>query len=99
VLGVARGQARVRFGGDKGKVIEVHAGDVIVLPAGTGHQRISASKDLLVVGGYPTPNNYDECKATATDREHALRTIPQVRLPEKDPVYGANGPVIELWKS
>src|SRR5881394_2316837 len=28
VLGIARGQARVRFGGDAGEVLEISAGDV-----------------------------------------------------------------------
>ena len=39
VLGVARGDARVRFGGERGKELRLKAGDVVILPAGTGHQR------------------------------------------------------------
>src|SRR5262245_27811551 len=42
-MGIARGRARVRFGGAGGKEIDLTAGDVAVLPAGTGHQRISSS--------------------------------------------------------
>ena len=50
---LARGHARIRFGGNKGRVLKLRSGDVVILPAGTGHQSLSASKDLLVVGAYP----------------------------------------------
>jgi uncharacterized protein YjlB len=37
-LGIARGQGKVRFGGNKGTTVQLKAGDVAILPAGTGHQ-------------------------------------------------------------
>ena len=35
---------------------------------------------------------------TAQDHVYALKTIPKVRPPRKDPVYGAAGPLLRLWK-
>ena len=98
VLGVARGQARVRFGGDHGKELEISAGDVAILPAGTGHQCISASRDFSVVGAYPPGPPMDLVRPTPENHAKALKTIPQVKLPKTDPVRGADGPLLRLWK-
>ena len=44
VLGVARGNAQVEFGGVKGRTLALKAGDVAILPAGTGHRLIETSQ-------------------------------------------------------
>ena len=97
VLGIARGRAQVRFGGHSGRVLNVKAGDVAMLPAGTGHQCLKASKDFLVVGAYPPSGTYDECRGTRAEHERALKTIPKVARPKKDPVYGRTGALLALW--
>jgi uncharacterized protein YjlB len=95
-LGIARGFAKVQFGGVRGPIIEVSAGDVAVLPAGTGHKRIEASDDFLVVGAYPPDGRYDLCTRQA-DRERALTTIAKTPRPATDPVFGGAGPLIDAW--
>jgi uncharacterized protein YjlB len=97
VLGVAGGEARVHFGGKKGRTVVLKAGDVVVLPAGTGHQALSASKDLVVVGAYPPQGKYEEYEGSLSEHGRAARMISKVALPKKDPVYGANGPLKRLW--
>jgi uncharacterized protein YjlB len=97
VLGIARGRGKVRFGGNKGKTIKLRAGDVAILPAGTGHQCLTASADFLVVGAYPPSGTYDEC-TKSEDHGRALKTIPKVGRPRKDPVYGSKGPLLSVWK-
>jgi len=98
VLGVARGQATVRFGGDHGEAFELRKGDVVILPAGTGHQCLRASKDLLVVGAYPPSGTYDECRGSPQERERALKSIAKQPLPAKDPVYGQTAPCSQRGK-
>ena len=96
VLGIARGQARLQFGGGLGKVIEVRPGDVVIVPAGTGHQRLGASDDLLVVGAYPPFGTFDVC-TKPEEYPAAVISIPTVRPPNEDPVYGSRGPLLRLW--
>jgi uncharacterized protein YjlB len=98
VLGVACGHARVRFGGDKGKELDISAGDVAILPAGTGHQCLSASADFCVVGAYPPGPAMQITRPTPENHKKALKTIPEVKLPKTDPVRGENGPLVKLWK-
>ena len=98
VLGIARGRAKVRFGGERGEVLEISAGDVAILPAGTGHQCISASPDFSVVGAYPPGPPMDLQRPTSENHARALKTIPKVKLPTTDPVMGADGPLVRLWR-
>jgi uncharacterized protein YjlB len=98
-MGVARGFARVRFGGEKGREIEVAAGDVVVLPAGTGHQCTRESPDLVVIGAYPPSGRYDLCRGSRAEHTKALVTIPQVPPPATDPVFGPKGPLLDLWRA
>jgi uncharacterized protein YjlB len=97
-LGVARGHARVRFGGDTGRELEISAGDVAILPAGTGHQCIAASPDFCVVGAYPPGSQMQITRPTPENHAMALKTIPQVKLPNTDPVLGQHGGLLKLWK-
>src|SRR6201996_1835573 len=97
-LGVARGHARVRFGGDKGGEFELSAGDIAIITAGTGHQCPSASPDFSVVGAYPPGPKMQITRPTPDNHAKALKSIPQVPLPKIDPVMGAKGPLIRLWK-
>lgn len=100
VLGIARGSAKVRFGGDQGEVLDLEPGDIAVLPAGTGHQRLAAADDLVVIGGYPPSGTYNLCRGDRPpDREAALKNIAHVPKPASDPVSGRNGPLLALWTS
>ncbi|WP_279361896.1 cupin [Xanthomonas sacchari] len=96
VLGVARGNARVLLGGPVGIEVALAAGDALLLPAGTGHCRLSASADFMVVGAYPDGQDWDICRQ-APDAT-MLQRIAQVPVPQSDPLLGTGGPVLEYWR-
>jgi uncharacterized protein YjlB len=98
VLGITRGQANVRFGGEQGVLIEVCAGDVVVIPAGVGHRNEGSSADLEVVGAYPENHEPDICTGDGSERDRALKALAHVPLPNADPVFGAEGPLFDRWK-
>ncbi len=97
-MGIARGRAKVRFGGERGEEIDVLPGDVVILPAGTGHQCLSQHPELVVIGAYPPSGKYDLCRGSKADRTRALRAIPYVPRPVSDPVFGVHGPLVALWR-
>ena len=99
VLGIARGRAKVRFGGPHGEDLDITAGDVAVLPAGTGHQRLFASPDLMVIGAYPPTGTYNLCQGTPAEYARARAAIAKVPLPQSDPIHGADGPLTRLWRA
>ena len=98
VLGIAAGRANVVLGGPHGRRFELVAGDVAVLPAGTGHCNAGSDADLLVVGAYPNGMRWDIRRGDPDERDEVLANIARVPLPAQDPVQGKHGPLLELWR-
>lgn len=97
-LGIAKGHALVLFGGENGEAIQLNAGDIAILPAGTGHKCIFSSHDFTVIGAYPPGDTMQITRPTPDNARRARETIPQVPAPPSDPVYGRDGPLLRLWK-
>lgn len=97
ILGIAAGEAEVRFGGESGKTLSVKAGDAVLIPAGVAHKRLSSSPDLLVIGAYPAGQYADLMREGAEDRAAIRQRVEAVAKPRTDPIGGATGPLRDLW--
>ncbi len=98
VLGCYFGSATIQFGGEKGEILEIEAGDVAILPAGTGHKRLRSSGDFGVVGGYPRgQESYDMRTGESGERPLVIENIRHLSLPDVDPISGPEGPLMEAW--
>src|SRR3954447_19180068 len=90
VLAVVAGSATLELGGPQGEAFEVAAGDVLVLPAGTGHRRAAAAGGFTVVGAYPAgQEDYDLLRGDDPAEVAAARErIAALGAPPGDPIGG-----------
>jgi len=98
VLAVIGGSARVMLGGPEGEEVEIKAGDVVLIPAGVGHCRLSSSGGFRVVGAYDRGLSYDLCKGDPGERPQVLVNIKQVPMPKQDPVTGERELLYGCWR-
>ncbi|HEV2128429.1 MAG TPA: hypothetical protein VGR22_07420 [Thermomicrobiales bacterium] len=97
VLGIARGSVTIQLGGPSGETLDLAAGDIALLPAGTAHKNLGQSDDLLVIGAYPPGQRPDMLRGEPDERPEADQNIATVPLPATDPVTGDDGPPPE-WR-
>lgn len=86
LLVCTRGGATVRFGG-AAQVVDVGAGDVVLIPAGVGHEGVAEREGFECVGAYPDAQEAVEVWAASEARcaEGAARAL-RVAIPPSSPV-------------
>ncbi|MES2456319.1 MAG: cupin domain-containing protein [Bacteroidota bacterium] len=98
VLGVFSGNALLQLGGPEGEKFHVRPGDVMVLPAGTGHISLSHSDDFAVVGAYPNGLEPDLIKLEDIRPDQVAEKVDAIPVPGKDPFHGLSGSgLISSW--
>ena len=97
-LAVVAGRATIELGGPQGQPFEVAQGDVLVLPAGTGHRRATPRDGFTVVGAYPAgQEDYDLLRGDDPAEVAAARErIARLPAPPQDPVGGEG---VARWAS
>jgi len=98
-IAVARGRARAQFGGGNGEALDLMAGDVVVLPAGTGHQRLFQTPDLVVIGACPPNGHYNLCRGSKAEHALSLAVIPRVSPSDAEPVIWTGRQLLALWRA
>ena len=98
-LTVASGSADLILGGPGCREIPVSSGDVLVLPAGTGHCRLAATGDFTVCGAYPPGQQNPEIVRAEGSvlRSGDFKAVAATALPWSDPIHGAHGPLMSAW--
>ncbi|PSK34304.1 hypothetical protein B9Z65_8630 [Elsinoe australis] len=84
----------------KGIEFDLEAGDLVIQPAGVAHCNLESSDDFEYIGVYPQgsphwDNNW--CRVDAEETHEKSLTAEQIPIPSTDPVYGTNGPLVDIW--
>ncbi|OWZ62233.1 hypothetical protein AYX14_05636 [Cryptococcus neoformans] len=102
---VTSGSARLCFGGppeegNNGRLeVEVKKGDVMIVPAGVSHGMLENRGGFEMLGGYPIgAEDWDFCVGKEEEKGEAWERIKGLAWFEKDPVYGDQGPVLDVVK-
>lgn len=98
VLAIYAGSCIVLLGGDGSVKLQLVSGDVVIIPAGVSHKCLSASKDFRCVGAYPNGRDFDINTGKPGERPAVDVRIAKLPIPQYDPVYGKDGPLLEWWK-
>ncbi len=97
VLGIYSGSARLHLGGEAGEILQVAAGDVIIIPAGVGHKNLG-SQGLGVVGAYPDGRSWDLNRGLPGERPQADKNIVTLPIPDNDPLLGPDNGIKKIWR-
>lgn len=98
-LGIARGETVLELGAEQDVCLTLRKGDVVVIPAGVAHRNLGKENDVVCVGGYPGGMQYNMKYGKAGERPEADDEIAKIPLPEYDPIFGKNGPLVRIWRS
>ena len=99
ILVILNGSCRVQFGGVNGSTLNLEKGDVVIIPAGVAHKRIDEADGFQCLGAYPDGQEYDMNYGNEGERPATDENIRKVPMPENDPLYGSDGPLIKNWRS
>ncbi|KAL2108542.1 hypothetical protein VUR80DRAFT_3705 [Thermomyces stellatus] len=99
VLCVSNGKAKLCFGEEENEArVEptVEKGDVIIVPAGVAHRLLEdVQGGFQMVGSYPPGKSWDMCYGRKGE-EDRINGIKGLDWFSKDPVYGEQGPCLEV---
>ncbi|KAK4541672.1 hypothetical protein LTR36_007816 [Oleoguttula mirabilis] len=99
VLAIASGQARLCFGHEENPgcvEVGVGRGDVVVVPAGVAHRLVEdVEGGFEMVGCYPKGSSWDMCYGKSGE-EGKIGNIEDLRWFQRDPVYGDEGPALDV---
>ena len=79
-------------------VLDVAAGDAVLIPAGVGHCRVDDAPGLSVVAAYPPGCRPDMCRQGEGDPAGIRKRIADVGVPLRDPILGSAAGAPVRWQ-